>query len=176
MNSNTPAIRHFDNSEKKMFSKMLELYDAKEFPKALKLADQIQEKYPTHAETLSFKSLILNSLKRKAEATKLIEAALFKNMGNFTVWHVYGILNRANKNYDMARKAYLNALKQDTSNSNVLRDLATLQVTLNDYEGLMETRRKIVVNRPELTHFVGYITAAILAKNYASAVDIWDSI
>lgn len=89
-------------------------------------------------------------MKRKAEAYKLIETALFKNMGNFTCWHVYGILNRANKKYDMARKAYLNALKQDETNVNVLRDLAVLQVTLLDYEGLAETRRRMVINRPEL--------------------------
>ena len=32
------------------------------------------------------------------------------------------------RNYDEARKAYLNALKHDPTNQNVLRDLGNLQV------------------------------------------------
>ena len=112
MNPNI-ATKDFSSSDKKLFTQMMEFYDSKEYPKALKVSEKLEEKYPTHAETKSFKALILNCLKRKTEAYKLIEGALMKNMGNFTVWHVYGILNRANKKYDMARKAYLNALKQD---------------------------------------------------------------
>ena len=42
-------------------------------------------------------ALNLNAMKRKKEASDLIKQALFKNMANFTVWHVYGILLRANK-------------------------------------------------------------------------------
>jgi N-alpha-acetyltransferase 15/16, NatA auxiliary subunit len=66
-------------------------------------------------------------------------------LANFTCWHVYGILHRGNKNYDEARKAYLNALKHDPSNQNVLRDLGQLQVQLRDYEGYAETRRQLLV-------------------------------
>ena len=50
-----------------------------------------------------------------------------KNMTNFTVWHVYGMLNRHMKDYDMARKCYINALKWGKAdNENVLRDLSNL--------------------------------------------------
>ena len=55
-------------------------------------------------------------MKKKKEAFDLIKQAIFKNMNNFTCWHVYGILNRANKNYDDSRRAYLNALKSDPTN------------------------------------------------------------
>ena len=65
-------------------------------------------------------------MKRKTEAYELVKKALFKNMANFTCWHVYGILNRANKKFDDARKAYINALKADEMNVNVLRDLSLL--------------------------------------------------
>jgi len=90
---------------------MLGLFDDKEYKKALDKADLVLEKHADHAETLAFKALIMNSLKRGAEAFNLIKAVLMKNMGNFTVWHIYGMLNRANKKFDDARKAYLNALK-----------------------------------------------------------------
>lgn len=84
-------------------------------------------------ETLAMKALNMNALKRKKEAFDFIKLALFKNLGNFTCWHVFGILHRSNKyiifivlavlrelfnfrNYDEARKAYLNALRHDAKN------------------------------------------------------------
>ncbi len=39
----------------------------------------------------------MNALKRKEEAFELIKKAIFKNLKNFTCWHVYGILHRSNK-------------------------------------------------------------------------------
>jgi tetratricopeptide (TPR) repeat protein len=98
-------------SEKKQFNMMLEYYDAKEFKKALEKSDSILEKFVDHTETQAFKALILNGLKRGNEAFDLIKKVLFKNLGNFTCWHVYGMLNRSNKRFDDARKAFLNALK-----------------------------------------------------------------
>lgn len=43
------------------------------------------------------KALSYNALKKKKEAFELIKQALFKNLANFTCWHVYGILHRSNK-------------------------------------------------------------------------------
>ena len=43
------------------------------------------------------KALILSAMKKKKEAFDFIQKALFKNMANFTCWHVYGILHRGNK-------------------------------------------------------------------------------
>ena len=48
-------------------------------------------------ETLAMKALNMNALKKKVEAFEFIKKALFKNLGNFTCWHVYGILHRSNK-------------------------------------------------------------------------------
>jgi len=52
---------------------MLELYDNKEYKKALEKSDNILSKYPDHAEANAFKALILNSLKRGQEAFELIK-------------------------------------------------------------------------------------------------------
>lgn len=43
------------------------------------------------------KALSLNAMRKKTEAFELIKKALFKNLSNFTCWHVYGILHRSNK-------------------------------------------------------------------------------
>ena len=105
---------------------MMELYDNKEYKKALEKIEIIMETHPDHPESGAFKALVLNGLNKGAEAFDLIKKVLFKNFGNFTCWHVYGMLNRSNKNFDDARKAFVNALKYDENNINVLRDLATL--------------------------------------------------
>ena len=43
------------------------------------------------------KALILNGMKKKAEAYAMIQKALFSNMSNFSCWHVYGLLNKSHK-------------------------------------------------------------------------------
>jgi peptide alpha-N-acetyltransferase len=83
------------------------MYDNKQFKQSYKNAELILEKHPDHPgknqsisnllETLAMKALNLNALKRKQEAFDLIKKALFKNLSNFTCWHVYGILHRSNK-------------------------------------------------------------------------------
>ncbi|CDW89756.1 n-alpha-acetyltransferase auxiliary subunit-like [Stylonychia lemnae] len=149
MSSSTAlATANFKSKEKSLFTQMLNFYDNKQFKQSLRNADQILEKHPDHPETLAMKALNMNSLKRKIEAFEFIKKALFKNLSNFTCWHVYGILHRSNKNPDEARKAYLNALKYDKDNQNVLRDLGQLQIQLRDYEGYAETRRQILVSKP----------------------------
>lgn len=39
-------------------------------------------------ESLAFKALIKNALKKKIEAMEVIKDALSKNITNFTCWHV----------------------------------------------------------------------------------------
>lgn len=116
MSASKSATDSFKNREKNLFNQMLSFYDNKLFKQSLRNAEQVLEKYPDHPETLAMRALNLNAMKRRAEAFEYIKKALFKNLGNFTCWHVYGILHRSNKNYDEARKAYLNALKYDPAN------------------------------------------------------------
>ena len=119
------------------------------------------------------RALNLNAMKKRVEAFEYIKKALFKNLGNFTCWHVYGILHRSNKNYDEARKAYLNALKYDPANQNVLRDLGQLQVQLRDYEGYSETRRQILVSKPSVQlNWITYAVGIFLAKDYTRALEV----
>jgi hypothetical protein len=44
--------------------------------------------------TLAFKALLLNGQKKVTEANDLLKLTLMKNMKNFTVWHVYGLLKK----------------------------------------------------------------------------------
>lgn len=49
------------------------LYDEKQYKKAVKAADQILAKFPTHGDTLAFKGLCVHFLGRKAEAYDLVK-------------------------------------------------------------------------------------------------------
>ena len=81
------------------------------------------------------------------------------------------------RKYDEARKAFLNALKYDNKNCNVLRDLGLLQMSLNDYAGYSESRRIIAVEKPTiLSNWVQYCVGVYLTKNYDLALEIFESI
>ncbi len=80
------------------------------------------------------------------------------------------------RNYDEARKAYLNALRHDPTNQNVLRDLGNLQVQLRDYEGYAETRRQILVGKSGVQqNWITYAVALTLAKDYSRALEVLKS-
>jgi len=156
---------------------MMDLYDKQFFKKAMINADEVLAKHKDHAETLAMKALILNGLKKKTEAYAMIQKALFSNMSNFSCWHVYGLLNKSHKKHDEARKAYLNALRYDSGNLNVLRDLSLLQVQLKDYEGFAESRRKIMQARPtELLNWTSYMVAVYLTGDYKTALEVFGTI
>lgn len=48
------------------------------------------------------------------------------------------------RDYDQARRAYLNALKYNPAHEQVLRDLSSLQIFLRDYTGFEESRRTLL--------------------------------
>ncbi len=91
------ATDGFKQREKNLFNQMLQLYDNKQFKQSFKNSELVLEKHPDHPETQAMNALNLNAMKKKAEAFEQIKKALFKNLGNFTCWHVYGILHRGNK-------------------------------------------------------------------------------
>ena len=48
---------------------------------------------------------------------------------------MFGLLQRSDRKYDEAIKAYRNALKWDKDNLQILRDLSLLQLQMRDLEG-----------------------------------------
>ena len=49
-------------------------------------------------------------------------------MKNFTVWHIYGLLKKTNKEWKDANSAFKTAHKMDEKNMNVLRDMSHCQL------------------------------------------------
>ncbi|KIO28822.1 hypothetical protein M407DRAFT_229424 [Tulasnella calospora MUT 4182] len=136
--------------ETALFKSLLQLYETRQYKKALKVADQILKKAPKHGETTSMKGLVLTNLNRKEEGIQLVKAGITLDIDSHICWHVFGIVHKADRNYEEALKCYLQALKFDKDNINILRDSAQLQVQLRQYEPLQETRLALLKLRPNV--------------------------
>jgi N-alpha-acetyltransferase 15/16, NatA auxiliary subunit len=139
----------------------------------IKVADQILRKNPNHGDTLAMKALIINSQGRPEEAFVLAKVALRNDMKSHVCWHVYGLLYRAEKNFEEAIKAYKFALKLEPESQQIQRDLALLQVQMRDYHGYIESRRAMLQARPQIRqNWTALAIAYHLAGNLASAEDV----
>lgn len=159
--------------EQSLFKNVVRLYETKSFKKAVKTADQILKKFPEHGETLAMKGLTVNQMDRKAEAHELVRLGLRKDMRSHICWHVYGLLYRSDHGYHEAARAYLNALRLDPDNQQILRDLALLQIQIRDYDGFEESRRKLLHLRPnQRMNWIGVAVSFHLQKNYSTALEV----
>lgn len=162
--------------EHNLFKSVVRFYETKQLKKALKTSDTILKRFPDHGETLAMKGLTLNALHKKAEATDLVRKGLRLDMRSHICWHVYGLLYRSERDYREAAKAYLNALKFDKDNQQILRDLALLQIQIRDYDGLEDTRRRLLTVRPnQRNNWIGFALSYHLHGNYATAISVLDT-
>lgn len=146
--------------EHKNFQNLIKYYDSKQFNPALGEARTILKKFPNHGETISMKALVTFAMGKRDEADKLAKEGLRNNFKSATCWHVIGILETKRKNYDKAITAHTNALKNESTNYIVLRDLAGLQHVLRKYEDYRNTRADMVpIKSSQNLSWVGFATA-----------------
>ncbi|KAI9766056.1 MAG: hypothetical protein M1840_006763 [Geoglossum simile] len=161
------------SKESSLFRQVIRNYEGKQYKKGVKVADQILRKNPNHGDTLAMKALIINSQGRPEEAFALAKVALRNDMKSHVCWHVYGLLYRAEKNFEEAIKAYKFALKLEPDSQQIQRDLALLQVQMRDYPGYIESRRTMLQARPQVRqNWTALAIAHHLAGNLASAEDV----
>lgn len=162
--------------EQNLFKSVVRFYETKQLKKALKAADTVLKKFPDHGETLAMKGLTLNALDKKSEAIDLVRRGLRMDMKSHICWHVYGLLYRSERDYREAAKAYLNALRIDKDNQQILRDLALLQIQIRDYDGLEDTRRRLLTVRPnQRNNWIGFALSFHLLGNFSTAVSVLDT-
>lgn len=128
---------------------MIRSYEDKQYKRGLKSADMILKKHPKHGETTAMKALILNAQGKTEEAFALGKEALTMDMKSHICWHVYGLLYRANKNFEEAIKAYKFALRLEPESAQIQRDLAILQIQMRDYQGYIQSRTAMLQARPQ---------------------------
>ncbi|GMG12192.1 unnamed protein product [Aspergillus oryzae] len=114
----------------------------------IKTAEQILRKNPNHGDTLAMKALITSNLGQQEEAFAMAKEALKNDMKSHICWHVYGLLYRAEKNYEEAIKAYRFALRIEPESQPIQRDLALLQMQMRDYQGYIQSRTTMLQARP----------------------------
>lgn len=162
--------------EASQFKHVVHLYEMKQLKKTIKTADTILRKFPGHGETLAMKGLAFSALGRKEEAYSLVRRGLAASMSSHVCWHVFGLLYRSDREYHAAAKAYLNALRLDSGNAQILRDLALLQVHIRDFPGLLETRHQLLMSKPGLRiNWAGLAVANHLSGDTGTAVRVIDS-
>lgn len=107
------------------------------------------------------------------EAFALAKVALKNDMKSHIAWHVYGLLYRAEKNYDEAIKAYKVALRFDPESQQIQRDLASLQAQMRDYQGYIQSRTTILQQRPGFRqNWTALAIAYHLAGNLTEAENV----
>jgi N-alpha-acetyltransferase 15/16, NatA auxiliary subunit len=90
-------------------------------------------------------------------------------------WHVYGLLHRADRNYGEAIKAYKQALRIDSENLQILRDLSLLQIQMRDWEGYVITRNSILTLKPTAqANWISFALAKHRSGNYTGALHVID--
>lgn len=87
------------------------------------------------AETLAMKGLLLNCLGRKEEADEFVRKGLKQDIRSPVCWHVFGLVQRSNRKYDEAVKCFRNAIKWDTDNVQIFRDLSMVYLQIREKEG-----------------------------------------
>ncbi|KAJ2009600.1 hypothetical protein GGI04_000323 [Coemansia thaxteri] len=151
----------------------MKLYELRQYKKGLKVCNQILTTIPNHGETLAVKGMFLTNLERKEEGYEHIRRGIEINPKSSISWHVYGIVNRVDFNYDEAMRCYEEALTVDSENLHILRELAQIQTHKRKYEKLVETRTKLVKLNPTLTVFwLGLAVAHHLVGRYDLALKV----
>ncbi|KAI8994648.1 NMDA receptor-regulated protein 1-domain-containing protein [Pilobolus umbonatus] len=169
--------RELPPKEAAVFRNLLKNYETRQYKKGLKLAEGILKKFPEHGETLALKGLFLNNLEKKEEGYEYVKKGLRQDLTSHICWHVYGLLHRADKNYEEAAKCYANALKFNKNDLNILRDYAILQTQMRQYDALVETRTRLLENKPQNPPFwLGLAIAYQLVNEPENGVKVLDSL
>ncbi|KAF9421043.1 N-alpha-acetyltransferase 15, NatA auxiliary subunit [Podila epigama] len=146
-------MRDLPQKEGNLFKQILKCYELRQYKKGLKGAEQILKKFPEHGETLAMKGLFYSHLDKKEEAYDFVKKGLRHDLKSHVCWHVFGLVYRADKNYEEALKCYSQALRIDKDNFQILRDYANLQMQLRQFEGYVETIHRLVDMQPQNRQF-----------------------
>ncbi|EFR03747.1 NMDA receptor-regulated protein 1 [Nannizzia gypsea CBS 118893] len=161
------------SKDSSLFRQVVRNCENKQYKKGLKAAEQILKKNPNHGDTQAMKGLMLSYQGQAEEAFALAKMALKNDMKSHICWHVYGLLYRAEKNYDEAIKAYRFALKLEPESQPIQRDLAYLQAQIRDFQGYIQSRATMLQQRPGVRqNWTALAIAYHLAGNLSEAQNV----
>ncbi|KAJ3142643.1 N-alpha-acetyltransferase 15, NatA auxiliary subunit [Physocladia obscura] len=142
----------------------------KQFKNLKKVGSDVSGKLDTK-KALAMKALFLSGLDRREEAHEVIKKAIKNDINNHVCWHAYGLIYRAEKNYEEVIKCYTHALRIDKENLGIFRDFASMQVQLRNLEAYLEASLQIILLRPSVKLFWLSVAAAFhLSKDFDGAL------
>ncbi|CAI2349831.1 unnamed protein product [Caenorhabditis sp. 36 PRJEB53466] len=157
------------------FKKIVKSYEQKQYKTGLKFAKMILTTpgFTEHGETLAMKGLILNCMGKCLEAQECVKKGLKSDLRSYVCWHVYGLIQKTEKKYDEAIKAYKRALMLEKDNLQILRDLSLLQIHIRDFDGYLASKYELLrLRQNQRVSWLGYIVAHHLLKEYNLALGI----
>lgn len=77
--------------------------------------------------------------------------------------------------YKEAKQAYTQCLKIDPKSLNVMKDLSSIQLTLKDWAGLQDTRRKYMMEQPHIINWSSFLFALYMCGDYDTAFEAVES-
>ena len=90
-------------------------------------------------------------------------------------WHVYGLLYRSDRDYNEAIKAYKQALRIDSENLQILRDLSMLQIQMRDLHGFAETRQTLLTLKSNAKpNWLAFALARHMTGDLRGAISVID--
>lgn len=88
--------------------------DPQEIPRAWRYASVHRSAAADHLlETTCMKGLVLTHMGRREEGIDLVKQGMRLDLTSHICWHVFGLIQKGEKNYEEALKSYTQALKFD---------------------------------------------------------------
>ncbi|TFL04261.1 NMDA receptor-regulated protein 1a [Pterulicium gracile] len=170
----TPANkRALAPKEAALFKELLTFYESRQLKNGVKTAEKILKKHPEHGETTCMKGLLLTHLGKREEGVELVKKGLRLDLTSHICWHVFGLIQKGEKDYEGTLKSYGQALKFDKENQNILRDAAHLQTQLRHFDSLVESRYILLRIRPNArSNWIALSVAYYLAENPKEALKV----
>ena len=174
MSKKNPVDLH--KSSLKDWKSMISSYESKLYDKAIKSADAILKKNPTHVETICIKALSKMQSGQKQESFDIIKVALKTNLKNARCWRTLGQLHSYENQWEQAAKCFKTSLNIEPKSLEVLKELSEIQIHLRDFQGYHESKTSMFFeNSSVVGTWMGYATSAYLNGDLELALKIISS-
>ncbi|CAD8097828.1 unnamed protein product [Paramecium primaurelia] len=152
------------------FKSLMRLLEAKDYKKGLKHSEKLLEQVPDNQEVVSLKAIFMYYNEEREAGLALAYQAVLKNLASDFCWHIYGLIQKAEKNYIQAVKCFIQAINKGEENLQLIRDTANLSIHIRDFEGNSWLRQKLLNSKPGMVvNWIAFIFSQHLVSNYASA-------
>ena len=168
------------NREHALFTTLVDCYESKKYAEGVEAADRILAKFPDHGETLAMKGLVVRSMDEShevnAEARALVKRGIECHPSSHVCWHVLGLVHRAERNHAESAKCYAQALKMDSENGLIMKDLSIVYLQTRNFKAFVDLRWKILGKKPDQRASYASLACGLhLLGEHDSAYDVIDT-